>query len=289
GWDQIDETKIITQMAPGDSNTVYVTWTNTGEGEYYIQVALEPDFSDDRNLNNRAVRRLTVGPPSPTPPPPPPTEPVKFDLWVYSEDVNFSDINPDIGESITIDALVHAKSDNTQTEPNVPVTFYAHHATGETYQIGRILMVGEMFPGDNQIVSTTWRNAAEGVYVIEVVLGPEFSDDNNGNNQATRELVVGNRPPVAYAGPDQTVECASNTEEGTKVQLNGTGSSDPDGDPLTYTWTGPFIESPATGPTPTVTLSDGCPGDYVITLVVNDGTVNSEPDDVVITVQDTTP
>jgi len=54
-----------------------------------------------------------------------------------------------------------------------------------------------------------------------------------------------NTLPVADAGPDQIVECACNTNEGTKVTLDGTGSYDSDGDLLTYTWTGPFIESPA--------------------------------------------
>jgi len=38
-----------------------------------------------------------------------------------------------------------------------------------------------------------------------------------------------------------------------------------------------------------VTLEDGCPGEYAITLVVNDGTEDSEPNEVVITVVDTTP
>jgi hypothetical protein len=99
-------------------------------------------------------------------------------------------------------------------------------------------------------------------------------------------LVIGNRPPVADAGDDQIVECECNLTEGTTVALDGTGSSDPDEDALSYSWTGSFEESPASGPTPTVTLSDGCPGEYVITLVVNDGLEDSEPNDVVITVED---
>ena len=97
-----------------------------------------------------------------------------------------------------------------------------------------------------------------------------------------------NTPPVADAGADQVVECACNTAQGTKVTLDGTGSYDADGDPLTYTWSGPFVESPTSGATPTVTLDGGCPGEYVITLVVNDGIEDSEPNEVVITVVDTT-
>ncbi|NIR67802.1 MAG: hypothetical protein GWO10_29475 [candidate division Zixibacteria bacterium] len=98
-----------------------------------------------------------------------------------------------------------------------------------------------------------------------------------------------NTPPVADGGDDQVVECACNTAEGTRITLDGSGSYDVDGDALTYRWTGPFIESPADEVGPTVTLEDGCPGEYVITLVVNDGTEDSEPNEVVITVVDTTP
>ncbi len=100
-----------------------------------------------------------------------------------------------------------------------------------------------------------------------------------------------NRPPTADAGPDQTVECACNTPQGTQIALCGNNSNDPDGDPLTFTWLGPFEGSPlvTSDEGSTVKLLRGCVGEYEITLIVNDGEVDSDPDTVLVTVEDTTP
>ncbi|MEJ2195936.1 MAG: PKD domain-containing protein [Ignavibacteriaceae bacterium] len=88
--------------------------------------------------------------------------------------------------------------------------------------------------------------------------------------------------PIADAGENQTVDCDGT--DGTEVTLDGTGSFDPDGDELTYSWT--WDGGSAAGPTPTIVLPQGT---TTITLVVNDGTVDSEPDEVDITVEDDTP
>jgi hypothetical protein len=93
-----------------------------------------------------------------------------------------------------------------------------------------------------------------------------------------------NTPPVADAGPDQTVECTCAC--GTSVTLDGSGSFDPDGDSLTFTWTDELNNVVATGVTPTITVTLGT---HTYTLTVDDGNGGTDSDTVVITVQDTTP
>lgn len=91
---------------------------------------------------------------------------------------------------------------------------------------------------------------------------------------------VFNAPPVANAGLDRTIEA---TAPNTSVTLDGTASTDPDGDALTYTWTGPF--GTATGAQPTVLLPLGT---HTITLTVDDGNGETDSDTVVIKLVDTT-
>ena len=88
-----------------------------------------------------------------------------------------------------------------------------------------------------------------------------------------------NNAPVANAGPDQNVAVDD------LVTLTGAGSSDPNGNPLTYAWTlsskpvgSTAVLTGATTVSPTFTAD--LAGTYVASLVVNDGTVNSAPDTV---------
>jgi MYXO-CTERM domain-containing protein len=94
-----------------------------------------------------------------------------------------------------------------------------------------------------------------------------------------------NRAPVANAGADQTVD------ERTSVTLDGSGSSDPDtGTTLTYAWEqtgGPAVTlSGANTATPSFTAPEVPFGTFVtFSLTVSDGTTQSAPDTVVITVR----
>ncbi len=91
--------------------------------------------------------------------------------------------------------------------------------------------------------------------------------------------VPANKPPVANAGAAQTVESTGAT---TAVTLDGSVSSDPDGDVLSYAWS--WNGGSATGVNPTVNLANGT---YAITLTVDDGNGHQATATTTVTVQDT--
>jgi hypothetical protein len=95
--------------------------------------------------------------------------------------------------------------------------------------------------------------------------------------------VCRNQPPVANAGADQTVECTS--AAGCNVTLDGSASSDPENDPLTYEWK---EGENVVGTAAIVNLSAVSLGPHAYTLTVSDDKGGTATDDVAITVQDTT-
>ncbi|HET9298582.1 MAG TPA: hypothetical protein VFO11_01480 [Candidatus Polarisedimenticolaceae bacterium] len=91
------------------------------------------------------------------------------------------------------------------------------------------------------------------------------------------------RPPVAAAGEDRTVECTGNL--GAVVHLDGTGSSDPDGDLASYLWTeaGSMLAETAIAD---VMLGLGT---HTVTLQVTDAAGGSGADDLAVEIADTQP
>lgn len=113
---------------------------------------------------------------------------------------------------------------------------------------------------------------------------------SDGIDEGTDTVVVTvghvNHPPIANAGRAQTVD------EGSLVKLDGRGSSDPDLDPLMYSWSQVGVPAVTLSGAMTVNPSFTAPAvgpggeSLVFELVVNDGLADSLVDSVTITVLD---
>jgi hypothetical protein len=111
----------------------------------------------------------------------------------------------------------------------------------------------------------------QGVYSFRLRVG----DGTDFNTDAISLVVVGsNAPPVSDAGPNQSVNL------GVSVSLDGTATTDPDGDPLTYQWL--FAKKPtnsqltdsdiSTNTASTASFTPDVSGAYTMRLRVHDGT-----------------
>ena len=132
---------------------------------------------------------------------------------------------------------------------------------------------------DDSVVNPVFIADAHGTYELELVVTDSFGFVSDP------DVVVvsfNNLVPVAQAGKDQ------NVFTGTPVTLSGNKSSDQNQDELTYRWV--LVSAPETS---TVTISNinsinaefvpDIEGTYVIGLVVNDGLIDSEMDNMMIT------
>jgi hypothetical protein len=163
----------------------------------------------------------------------------------------------------------------------------------------RFFAVRNAAPGDFSLQSIGTGSGPFTVHVYSVQLDKKYGNHilTTGNaspgSTGKHDFTLGaggaisftNRPPTANAGPDQTVNAGSNGNAA--VNLDGSLSSDPDGDTLSFTWAGPF--GLASGAQPQVTLPVGV---NVLSLTVDDGKGGSASSSVTITVNapsDTTP
>ncbi len=142
----------------------------------------------------------------------------------------------------------------------------------------------DLLPADMDFSSETFAADVEGALNITLVsLEEAQSRLNDAILAAGGEVPVGGHLPIADAGIDQNVNTASS------VALDGSSSSDADGDALTYLWS--MTSQPAES---LATLSDASlvnptfeadtDGRYVVELIVNDGMVDSAADTVTIIV-----
>jgi len=139
-------------------------------------------------------------------------------------------------------------------------------------------------------------DASGSVYVAGNTVSADFPTQNaaqstfgGGRNDAfVTKIGASNQPPVANAGADQNIFLTHT------ALLDGSASSDPEGSALTYLWA---IDSAPIGSTTalicttcaTPNLTPDVAGTYVVSLVVNDGLLDSAAATVSITATENLP
>ena len=154
----------------------------------------------------------------------------------------------------------------------------ARNPTGPSSDTGARVLRGGSFGFNPENLSASNRH----FYIFSMMprqglsnIGFRCAQDDNPNGPA-------NTAPKAEAGADQL------GDQGELVTLDGSGSSDADGDALSYTWledatnpaTGLLSDAEVASPTFTPTLE----GTYRFVLSVSDGSVDSLPDTVEVVV-----
>lgn len=132
-------------------------------------------------------------------------------------------------------------------------------------------------------VSPTFTPDKAGDYLVALTVSNGVQGVASSTDEVKITTSPNNTKPTANAGVNQTVALNAT------VTLNGSGSSDVDGDPLTYAWT--FTSRPQ-GSTATLTGANtvaptfvaDVAGQYIVQLIVNDGKDSSNPSSVTITV-----
>ncbi len=150
---------------------------------------------------------------------------------------------------------------------------YFYDPCGSTYFYWTQVEGDTVTLSDRSAMNPTFIPESFGEYVFEL----EVDDGTFDSEPDQVRIVISNRPPVADAGPDQSMSAIP-----VLITLDGSASYDPGDDAMTYRWeqtSGPAVElSDANSIEPNFVPVEM--GIYVFELVVNDG-INDSPGDTV--------
>lgn len=204
-------------------------------------------------------------------------------VLVFALTVNDGTATHQDSVEITVMPLVAAELSGLSAQitgaETIAVTF-SREVTG--FDASDLLLENLILSGFRQVsplsFQATVQPAGRGAVSISLPAGSVLDDRGNANAPSNALTGTGftNGQPVADAGTAQAVQTKQ------AVRLDGRGSSDPDGDTLSYVWTAPHgisLDDPAIA-RPRFTAPALQPGDpdqvLTFTLTVNDGTSTSD-------------
>jgi hypothetical protein len=224
---------------------LFSNWTAANDGIYIIETEIDPGYSEANMLNNTATRAIIVGE-------------IPSGQGAISGHVSDA-VNGIEGVGVQ---LLDANGTLESTATNAGGFYLFENIPIGDYDVQIIVPAGYHTDEDTKSVNVTEQSITENI---------DFKLDQQ-------------TAPSADAGPDQTVN------ESVAVTLDGSNSSDPENDPLTYQWSqiaGPSVVLDLTDPVrPTFTAPQVSVGGATLTfeLIVSDGDLTSEPDQMDITV-----
>jgi large repetitive protein len=209
------------------------------------------------------------------------TQSINYDGAVIELSTNAGATWTDLGAAAGYNGTVGQSAMIPSPNPLLNRAAYVNHSLGYPNFITTSIRLGTTYAGQTVQLRLRTGSDFDGADVGWEIDSIAFSGITNTpfpSLVADRAQCV-NRPPIANAGPDQTVMI------GATVRLDSSASSDPDHDPITARWTqksGPTVSlSSASFVAPTVNLDT----DLVFELIVSDGQLDSAPDTVTVTVQ----